>query len=130
MDTIDIVLEVFTWVGLGGAAVLAVIALALRGADGVWRPVRAVLDDSERGRVARWFGDGSAVGEALLTPEQEHALRGRDTADVFVRAGSTDRMRLAAGSPAVRTVAWSAVGLAVLGVVAVAASLVLLVVHG
>ena len=35
---VDILLEVFTWIGLGGAFALAVVAVILWAADGTWLP--------------------------------------------------------------------------------------------
>lgn len=67
---------------------------------------------------------------AHLTHEQEHAIGDADTADVFVRRGTLDRMRLTQGSPAVRAVARLAMGLLALGVVAVATSLIALFLRG
>ncbi|MET0295890.1 MAG: hypothetical protein ABW024_00705 [Microbacterium sp.] len=126
---IDAILEIFTWVGLGGALFFAVIAVIARLADGVWVPAQVVIADDPQGRIARWFGHEGRVGAARLTHEQEHALSGRETADVFVRLGRDDRMRLTKGSPFVRLVTWLAVGFLALGVLAAAGSLILLFVR-
>jgi len=128
---VDAILEIFSWVGLGLGAVLAVIALVMRLADGTWLPVSAFVEPAAgEGRVVRWFGEDGSANEAPLTPEQDRAVGDRDTADVFVRRGARNRMRLTAGSPAVRAVGLLAVGILSVGVVALAASLVLLFVRG
>lgn len=130
-ETIDAIVEIFSWVGLGAGALLAVVALVMRVVDGTWLPARAVVEDVDDGRVARWFDDeAGGVGEAHLTPEQEHAIGDRQTADIFYRRGSRNRMRLTQGSPAVRAVALLAAGLLALGAIAVIVSLVLLFVRG
>lgn len=126
---IDAILEIFTWVGFGGAVLFAVVALAVRVADGSWVPVQVVLLDDEGGRIARWFGHEGRVGAARLTHEQEHALNGLEAADVYVRLGRDDRMRLTHGSPLVRLLVWLALGFLVLGVLAAAGSLLLLFVR-
>ena len=123
---IDAVLEIFTWVGLGAGLLVAFLALVARLADGSWVPAQVVLADEGDGRIARWFGHEGRVGSARLNHEQEKALAGRETADVFVRLGRDDRMRLTKGSPLVRMLAWLAVGLGAMGALAAAASLLLL----
>ena len=129
-EAFDAVVEVFTWVGFGLGALLAGIALVIYLFDGTWLPVRAVVEDSEHGRLVRWFDEDGAVNEAHLSHEQEHALAGKDMADVFYRRGSSGRMRLTQGSPLVRAVALLAAGLIGLGAVALVLSWVLLFMRG
>lgn len=126
---IDAVLEIFTWVGFGMAVVVGVIALIAKLADGSWVPVQAVIADDPDGPIARWFGPEGGVGGARLTHEQENRIGGRETADVYVRLGRTDRMRLTKGAPVVRLLAWLTIGFAALGALAGAASLILLFVR-
>lgn len=126
---IDAILEIFTWVGIGGAVLFALIAVVARLADGSWVPAQAVLADDPDGRIARWFGHEGRVGSTRLTHEQERALAGRETADVFVRLGRDDRMRLTKGSPLVRFLARLAIGLGAVGALAAIGSLVLLFVR-
>lgn len=126
---IDAILEIFTWVGLGAGAFVALIAVVARVADGSWAPAQAVIADDVDGRIARWFGHEGRVGSARLTHEQDKALAGRETADVFVRLGRDDRLRLTKGSPLVRLLTWLAIGLGAVGVIAAAGSLILLFVN-
>lgn len=126
---IDAILEIFTWVGLGAGALVALIAVVARVADGSWAPAQAVIADDVDGRIARWFGHEGRVGSARLTHEQDKALAGRETADVFVRLGRDDRLRLTKGSPLVRLLTWLAIGLGAVGVIAAAGSLILLFVN-
>ncbi|MET0735714.1 MAG: hypothetical protein ABWY55_08740 [Microbacterium sp.] len=129
VHAIDAVLEIFTWVGFGLGVLVAVVAVIARLADGTWIPAQAVIADDPHGRIARWFGTEGEVGQARLTHEQEHRLEGRETADVFVRLGRSDRMRLTEGSPAVRLLVWLAVGFLALGALAALGSLILLFVR-
>lgn len=123
---IDAIAEIFTWVGFGGAVVLALATLVVWLADGSWSLTQVVLADEQGQRSARWFGSSGRVGHAWLTPDQQVALDGRDTAEVYVRVGSDDRVRLTKGSPTVRFLGWLTVGFFALGVVATAASIVFL----
>ena len=127
---LDAIIEIFSWAGFGLGALLAGIALVVYLFDGTWLPVRAVVEDAERGRLVRWFDEDGGVNEAHLTHEQEREIGGKDMADIYYRRGSRNRMRLTQGSPAVRAIALLAGGLLALGVIALAASLILLFVRG
>lgn len=129
-STIDAVVEIFSWAGFGLGALVAGIALLMYLFDGTWLPARGVLDDSEHGRVVRWFDDDGGVNEAHLSSEQERELAGKDMADIFYRRGSRGRMRLTRSSPAVRAVSFLAAGLLGVGLLAVAVSGVLLFTRG
>ena len=129
-EAVDALAEIFSWIGFGVGALLAGAALVMYLFDGTWVATRAVVEQSPGGRLVRWFDDDGGVGEARLTHEQEHRIGGADMADVFVRRGSRDRVRLTRGSPAVRAVALLAVGFLALGVVALATSIVMLFVRG
>ncbi len=126
----DAVVEIFSWVGFGLGALAAGIALVLYLFDGTWLPARAVVEDAEHGRLVRWFDEDGDVNEAHLSHEQEHALAGKDMADIFYRRGAMGRMRLTQGSPAVRAVSLIAAGLIGLGVVALILSWILLFARG
>ncbi|WP_169581020.1 MULTISPECIES: hypothetical protein [Microbacterium] len=129
-STIDALVEIFSWVGFGLGALVAGIALIMYLFDGTWLPTRGVLDDSDHGRVVRWFDEDGGVNEAHLTHEQERQLAGKDMADIFYRRGGRARMRLTQGSPAVRAVAYLSLGLVGVGVLALIASWVLLFSRG
>jgi hypothetical protein len=129
-QAIDALAEIFSWIGFGVGALLAGIALIMYLFDGTWVPVRAVVEASEHGRLVRWFDEDGGVGEAHLTHEQEHHIGDADMADIFIRRGSRNRMRLTQGSPAVRAVALLAIGMLSLGVVALVTSLVMLFARG
>ena len=129
-ETIDAIVEIFSWIGFGVGALLAGIALLMYLFDGTWVPVRAVVEDTTNGRLVRWFDEEGGVNEALLSHEQEKTIGGKDMADIYSRRGARNRMRLTQGSPAVRAVALLAVGLLGLGLVALITSIVLLFVRG
>ena len=126
----DAVIEIFSWVGLGLGALLAGVALVIYLFDGTWLPVRAVVEQSEHGRLVRWFDEDGQVNEAHLSHEQVRALAGKDMADIFYRRGGLGRMRLTQRSPLVRAVALLAAGLLGLGLIALILSWVLLFARG
>ena len=70
------------------------------------------------------------MNQARLTHEQEHALAGKDIADIFYRRGEPQPDAPDPGSPAVRAVALLAAGLVGLGLVALILSWILLFARG
>ncbi|MEV8267034.1 hypothetical protein [Microbacterium sp. NPDC076911] len=128
--TLDAVLEIFGWAGFGLGALLALVAVVLYLADGTWLPVRALLEDSPGGRIARWFDADGGVGSAHLSHDLDHALAGKDEADVFYRRGTTGHVRLTRGSPIVRGVLLLALGLISFGMLALVASGIILFARG
>jgi hypothetical protein len=129
-NVIDVVIELFTWVGLGAGILLAVAALILYVADGTWVPVRAVVEDVDDHRVVRWFDEHGGVNEAPLSPHDDVRIGTADMADVYARRGSRHRMRLTQSSPLVRFVGLLAIGVLSLGALAFVLSIVLLFARG
>jgi hypothetical protein len=130
MDAVEAVAEIFTWIGFGAGILLAGVALIAYLLDGTWVPARAAVEPTEAGPVARWFDEDGEVNEARLTPEQEHEIGDSDWAEVFVRRGSRNRLRLARRSPQVRALSLLAAGLIGVGVVALLVSAVALFAAG
>lgn len=130
MAAIDALVEIFTWVGFALGALLAGVALVIYLIDGTWLPVRAVVEDTEHGRVVRWFDENGDVNEAPLTEAQERDLHGKGMADVFYRRGWRNRMRLTGRSPGARAVALFAAAFLVLGSLALIASWIILFTRG
>jgi hypothetical protein len=124
-STLDILLETFTWIGLGAALLIAVIALILTLADGTWLSASAVLESSPEGRIARWFTHDGGVGMAVLSPHDDARAGSGDTVDLFYRRG-TNRVRLTAHSPLARLAWWLAGGFLAVAAVSFAVSLIML----
>lgn len=129
-NALDALIEIFTWVGLGGGLLLAVAAVILLLADGTWLPARAVVERVDEGRVVRWFDDEGGVNEAPLMTHDDAMIGAADMADIFYRRGSVNRMRLSRSSPVVRFVSLLAAGVSTLGVVAFVVSIALLFARG
>ncbi len=123
---LDAILEIFSWVGLGAGVLVGVIAIVLWAVDGSWLPATGVVEHENDGVVVRWFDHDGGVGAAAAGHAESEMLAGRPTADIWYRVGGRDRFRLTKHSPAVRATAWLAAGLIALGVVAFAASWILL----
>ncbi|MFZ4893564.1 hypothetical protein ACL9RL_03850 [Plantibacter sp. Mn2098] len=88
-DLIGLILEVFTWIGFGCAAVVLVILLIVRAADGTWVETHAVIvdgtvaEDGSATREVRWMTEGSELFSRPVTDEEYAALRNPDEAVVF-----------------------------------------------
>lgn len=122
-STLDILLEVFTWVGFGAGVLFAGITLTVILADGTWLPASAVVESTPHGRVVRWFAEDGGVGEAALTAADDAHVGTADTVDIFYRLGS-NRIRFSRRPPALRPALWLAVGCVLVGVLAAVASIV------
>ncbi|MCC9052802.1 hypothetical protein LOK55_00465 [Microbacterium sp. F2E] len=133
-DVTDVLLEVFTWVGFGGSAVLAVVMAILWAADGTWLPAEAIVD-TERGptgevTVVRWFDADGDANSAVAGPAEASALAGREQADIWYRHGWTSRMRLQRRPPGLRAVTLAAAGLFALGVLCLVSGWVVFFLRG
>lgn len=124
-STLDILLETFTWIGLGAGLLIAVVALILTLADGTWLPASAVLEPSPEGRVARWFTHDGGVGMAVLSPHDDARAGRGDTVELFYRRG-TNRVRLTGHWPLARLAWWLAGGFLAVGALSFLVSLILL----
>lgn len=129
-NALDALIEIFTWVGLGGGSLLAFVAVFLLLLDGTWIPARAVVEHVDGGRVVRWFDEHGGVNEAPLSAHDDAKVGSADMADIFYRRGSAHRMRLTRSSPVVRFLSLLAGGVLALGVVAFVVSIVLLFARG
>ena len=131
---LDVLLEVFTWVGFGGAVVLAVVAAILWAMDGTWLPAQAIVDTesltSGEATVVRWFDADGDANSAVAGPADAAALAGRDSADIWYRLGWSGRMRLQRRPAGLRAVALSAAGLFALGILCLVTGWVLYFLRG
>lgn len=126
MDPLDAVIEIFTWIGFGGAFALGLVALILWVSDGTWLAVDALVDHEDEGTYVRWFDADGDANNALLGEADAAALAGVDRARIWYRYGWHGRMRLTRRPPGLLAVLWAAAGLLALGVVALVISWVLI----
>lgn len=122
-----IALEIYTWIGLGAAVVLGIMALIAWVADGSWVPVRAVVTATPVGPVVRWFDEGGSLGEAPLPPG---ASVHDEEVELWARLGRHDTVRVSRTSPFVRSLARLTAGFAALALIGLVVSVVLLFLEG
>lgn len=73
VDTLALVGEVLSWVGLGVGIPLLLIALLVRMAEGAWLPIEIAIVERDGTTMARWFAGGDF---------HERPLRGHEPAVV------------------------------------------------
>jgi hypothetical protein len=129
-DTVGLIAEVFTWIGVGAGLALLFAALVVRIADGTWLPARGVIEHTDHGSVVRWFDDDGGVNEAALSDHDVRRLDSRDMADIYYRHGWHNRMRLDAGSHAVRALVRLALLMLAVALAAFAAGWIALIAEG
>jgi len=122
MTAIDILLEVFTWIGFGGAFALAVVLVILWAADGTWLPADAIVDREGDDTVVRWFDADGDANSAIASPADAEVLAGASEASIWYKLGWRGRMRLQRRPAGLKTVILSAGGLLALGVLSFVAS--------
>ena len=126
MDPLDAVIEIFTWIGFGGALIVGLIAVILWVGDGTWLPADALVDHEESGTFVRWFDADGDANSVRVGDAEAAELKGADRAQVWYRYGWRDRMRLTRRPPGFHAVVWAAAALLGLGLVALVVSWVLL----
>jgi hypothetical protein len=67
VNALDAVIEIFTWLGFGGALLLGIVAVALWAADGTWLAAEAVVDHEDEGTFVRWFDVDGDANSARIT---------------------------------------------------------------
>jgi hypothetical protein len=131
LDVLAIIVEVLSWVGLGVGVPLFVVALILRVADGHWHEVDIEIVEPVPGGaeepVARWFADDE-LRERALTAEERDAIADPDAATAF--AGRGGRLRFERHGALARVFWVLSLVLLGVGVVALAGTIVLMLVMG
>lgn len=126
MHAWDAVIEIFTWLGFGGAVVLGILAVILWAADGTWLAAGAVLDAEDGEIVARWFDHDGEANSAVLSDADAAVVAGRDRVDLWYRLGWQGRARLTRRAPVVRALLIATWSLLALGIVALVTSWVVM----
>ncbi|GLJ79842.1 hypothetical protein [Microbacterium imperiale] len=127
---LDAVLEVFTWIGFGGAVVLAIALVVLWASDGTWLPAEAIVDHDGDGTWVRWFDDEGEANSARVDAHTAAELADVDRAHIWFRHGWRGRMRLTRRPPLHRPLLGLTWGALALGIVSVVVSTIVLFARG
>jgi hypothetical protein len=126
LDILAIIVEVLSWVGLGIGVPVFIAALILRAADGRWHEVDiGIVEGTSSGvpALVRWFASDE-LHERELTPEELASIDDPDSATAY--ADSSGRLRFERHSAPTRVFWVLSLALLGVGVVALAASLILM----
>jgi hypothetical protein len=129
LDILAIIVEVLSWVGLAAGIPLFVVALILRAVDGSWHEVDIEIVDRRPAEdpVVRWFADDE-LRERPLTADEWHAIVDPDSATAY--AGRNGRLRFEKHGALARVFWVLSLVLLGVGVVALAGTIVLMLVMG
>ncbi|WP_308798613.1 hypothetical protein [Agromyces silvae] len=129
LDILAIIVEVLSWVGLGIGVPLFIVALILRAADGRWHEVDVGIVERGAGEpvLARWFASDE-LHERELTADELEEVDDPDSATAY--ADSTGRLRFDRHSAPARVFWVLSLVLLGVGVVALAGTIVLMLVMG
>ena len=128
-EAVGLLLELFTWIGLGLAALLFLVLTIVRAVDGTWIETGAILLPDEDGVEARWMSDEGAHARRL-DPHERADTHGADSVTVYYSWRSPDRMRLHRLSVTERILRLLFIIMGALGVAAFLGQLVMLFLSG
>ena len=103
LDTIAMVGEVLSWVGLGAGVPAILLALMIGLVEGPWRGIEIAVIDRDESRIARWFAGGD-FHERLLRRDEAFAEPGWH--DGYVSGNDPGRARIGS-RPHLRRVLWT-----------------------
>jgi hypothetical protein len=92
LDTLALVGEVLSWVGLGIGLPLLLLAFLIRTVEGAWLPIEIAVIEREGSLIGRWFAGGDFHERALRGHEAATADDG--WADGVVSANNPARARV------------------------------------
>lgn len=92
LDTLALVGEVFSWVGLGVGVPVLFLAMLIRVVEGPWRDIEIAVIDRDGAAIARWFVAGDFHERPLRRDESAFAEIGWH--DGVVSANNPERSRL------------------------------------
>ena len=127
---IGLILELFTWVGFGIAAVLLISYLVARAARAAWVETDAVVVADGSELRLRWLSDDRELFERLVEPDERALIGDKDHCEIRYSRFSPWKSRLKADSRAVRALGILTVVFVGIGVVSSVASIVLLFLGG
>lgn len=119
-----ILLETFTWIGLGIGAVSFVILVMVRAVDGPWIPTSAVLVPGTDPLEARWMTLEGTLHSRILDPHEGEELGMDDAATVYYCRRDPYRMRFSRKGHSERILGILALLFGVLGVACFVGALV------
>ncbi|QIM15508.1 hypothetical protein G7067_02335 [Leucobacter insecticola] len=124
LDTLGMVGEILSWIGLGIGAPLLLIALLVRAGDGRWLPVEAVIVTQGDGVLVRWVAAGELRERPLTEPEYADLAHAEGSLPAFVSEKRPTKLRFEARRPVVHELYVVGLTLAIIGAASLGLSFV------
>ena len=123
-DTVEILLETFTWLGLGIGLLSLFALIVVRAIDGPWVATSAVIIPGTDPVEARWMTLDGSLHSRVLDPHESHDIGIDDDVSVFYCHRAPYRMRFGRRGHAERILALLATVFLAIGVVCFVGALV------
>ncbi|MFJ2542448.1 hypothetical protein [Microbacterium sp. NPDC087589] len=94
IDTLALVGEVLSWVGLGVGLPLLLLALLIRTVEGAWLPVEIAVIERDGSLIGRWFAGGDFHERPLTRRESAAADADDGWAEGVVSANNPAHARV------------------------------------
>lgn len=124
LDTLGIVGEILSWIGLGIGAPLLLVAVLVRAGDGRWLPVEAVIVAQDDGVLVRWLAAGELHERALTAREYADAARAEGSKPAFVSEKRPSKLRFEPRRPVIHELYVIGLTLTIVGLASLALSFV------
>ncbi|WP_150306824.1 DUF3592 domain-containing protein [Planctomonas psychrotolerans] len=85
IDTLAVISELFTWIGLLGGPVLLAIGFLIRATSGTWEKTTGVIGTGGGGNVLRWFDTDGDVHQTDATSHECEGLEPGSDVTVYFR---------------------------------------------
>ena len=123
-DTVEILLETFTWLGLGIGLLSLFALIVVRAIDGPWVATSAVIIPGTDPVEARWMTLDGSLHSRVLDPHEGHDVGIDDDVAVYYCHRAPYRMRFGRRGHAERILALLATVFLAIGVVCFVGALV------
>lgn len=124
LETIAVIAELFTWIGLLGGALCLLLRLIISVVGGSWSEAHAVVVDDENGSLLRWMTQEGEIHEARLTDAA--SLGDPDELQIYFKNSSPDTIRFERHSHLGQVLLTLAIILLALGTAAAIASIIVM----
>lgn len=101
VDTLGMVGEILSWIGLGIGLPLLLIAMLVRSGDGRWLPVEVVIVTDGDRLLARWFAGGAAHERTVSAQEYRGPEANKNPRPGFVSEKRPSKMRFEPRRPVI-----------------------------
>jgi hypothetical protein len=117
-DLVDLLAELFGWIGLSAGAICFLIVAILRLSRGRWEETEGVVVDNDSDSQLRWLTTDGELYSRDLAPDERAAIRDPDELHVHYKRSDPGRISfdpIGHGEKVLRALGFTFLGMAVLG---------------